>query len=369
MTFFDTARVDALVTTAHTCHFRKAEMAVNGPSVASLRDHRDRMSRRLIYEPESGTVYGCDGRDLVRVDPASCLTEVLESHGVAHTITQAVSGSAIAVSWWGGETAAITAHDLADQGAVVASVEVSAGAVRSYGDKSIWRRFPSLFVLNRDWAPVVVAFDRSPRSVPFPTEHFQFLDDPEWGLDVIPCLDDRSLIVQGGHSGQKFVVWDTIERREIATVMTGGYPGKFNFRSRTELWDGQLDTLYRINCADWHIADARRLRNQPDGSFIEDVSFNRDASKCVVAWSKRRRTDGGLYFEPAGGAVLLFDAQRIVVEAVAHVREWLSDVVQVSERQCIARTWASPSSYLRLQLEPAAWPTFPPRPPGAQDWR
>src|SRR5690606_31246092 len=125
---------------------------------------------------------------------------------------------------------------------------------------------------------------------------------------------------------------------------------------RAELWIGQIDTLIRIDTGEWRILAAKRVRNQPTGTFVEALAFDAEGERLAVSHALRHpqgppRTDRS-WDAPSGAQLLILDAVRFRVTHTVAVDRWLDELAWLSDGRMVAREWGSDGGFRILTPEP-----------------
>lgn len=254
----------------------------------------------------------------------------------------------------------------------IASAEVRGYALTSTEGGEHFDRLPPLLLVGVDSA--LLRQGGTFRMRRLRSDLPDWVTDPEAISYAATCPDDRHVLICGYKYDGELLLWDARSgradaRMELLThgVMAGSFrPG------RAELWIGQIDTLERIDTCEWRIMAAKRVRNQPTGSFVMALAFDADGHRLAVAHALRHPQ--GLpgtewpWYAPNGGQLLILDADRFQVTHTLTVDRWLDALVWLSDGRIVAREWGSNGAFPILSPEPGDHALHEPRKPGDWNW-
>jgi len=186
--------------------------------------------------------------------------------------------------------------------------------------------------------------------------------------------DDRHVLVCSYRFGREMVTWDVGSGRVAARIeLTGMGVGCGTFRpGRAELWIAQADTIERIDTAASQIIDARRVRNQPTGSFVHAMAFDGDGRSLAVGHSLRHPQPlpgtEWPWFAPSGGQLLVLDADEFRVTHRVEVDHWLDGLAWLSDGRVVAHEWGETGSLRIITPSPGSYELHEPRRPGEWNW-
>lgn len=266
----------------------------------------------------------------------------------------------------------ITVRRFHRPGEIVASAELHGDSLKVARGAEHLDRLPSLVPLDVDSALLRDEGAFRLRRLRSPV--------PEWvnDLEAVPyvarCPDDRHVLVCGYKYDGELLFWDAQSGRidQRMPLLTHGV-GTGVFRpGRNELWVAQHDTVERIDTRTWTIVAAKRVRNEPTGSFIGAMAFDTTGRKLAVGHSLRRPRSmpgtGWPWYAPAGGQLLILDADSFSVTHILAADRWLDELAWLSDGRLVAREWGADGAFLILSPTPATHALHPPRRPGDRIW-
>lgn len=266
----------------------------------------------------------------------------------------------------------ITVRRFHRPGEIVASAELHGDSLKVARGAEHLARLPSLLPLDVDSALLrdEGAFRLRRLRGPVP----EWVNDFEAVPYVARCPDDRHVLVCGYKYDGELLFWDAQSGRidQRIPLLTHGV-GTGAFRpGRNELWIAQVDTLERIDTRSWRLIEAKRVRNEPTGSFIGSIAFDADGRRIAVGQSLRRpQPIPGTewpWYAPAGEQLLILDADSFAVTHTLATGKWLDGLAWLSDGRLVAREWGKDGAFRMLSPTPGTHHLHPPRRPGDWNW-
>jgi hypothetical protein len=222
----------------------------------------------------------------------------------------------------------------------LARAVVDAGQARLEGDPDVWLTVPrsySGYDPDADGgAPyTLLLIDGSAATCEVQRMHWFNGDSYDLGYQgmgsPVEVPDEHLVLIPVQRSSQP-VIYDVISREVVGHLELGGRGGNpsLRFRTSSELWADDYDTLLRLDRDGWTKRDQLFLQAADDGvgQFIGGWAFDPSRSLCAVG-------------RPFSGDVLGIDTQAFEVTKRANLGEQPLDVALLSDGRIFARDWQS----------------------------
>ena len=323
----------------------------------------------LIISGDESVALSLHGRNLEIFHVATGETELIELPNPGKLI--AVDGDAFAlIGYARGSPVTIRTYRQPQQ--IIASAEVRGYTLTATEGGEHFDRLPPLLLVGVDSA--LLRRDGTFRMRRLRSALPDWVTDAEALTYAATCPDGRHVLICGYKYDGALLLWDAGTGRmdaQMKLLTQGVMAGSFR-PGRAELWIGQIDTLERIDTREWRIMAAKRVRNQPTGSFVEALAFDADGRRLAVAHALRQpQGPPGTewpWYAPSGGRLLVLDADRFLVTHTLAVDRWLDGLAWLSDGRIVAREWASNGAFRILSPEPGDHALHEPRKPGDWNW-
>lgn len=230
----------------------------------------------------------------------------------------------------------VTVHAFDRSGEIVARARADETGDAIEGDGRIWRSVPEVYTTYLRYAPwrdyVLVRIAADPLAVTL--QRFEWFDatfDKSYQgiVHALRVESEESAVVSVARSSD-LIIHDLATGRRKDTVRLGERMGNphLEFRTATELWATDYDTVVVVDVETRGAIRARRLQDAPWGTqqFIGGFSFAPDEDVCWVA-------------RPFSRDVLVIDTATLKPRRSSPVGGQPFDVAALGRGRFVARDW------------------------------
>lgn len=230
---------------------------------------------------------------------------------------------------------AVTAHSFAKPDEVLSRCAISGDSRRIEGPLSPWSHLPRHYVaylVQPAWSDFALVTVNASEGLTLQT--FDWYDDSYdkgyQGVIGSAEIPSSKLILVSVQRSSTVILYDPEARRKVGDfALSGGYGNpKLHFRSPTELWADDYDTIVKVEPGTWRVLQIRKMQGAAAGTaqFIGQFAFDVNGTVCAVA-------------RPFSGDIVGLDPKSLKTRYRTKVGSQPLEVSVLRDGRVFARDW------------------------------